>query len=542
MKKNIFLVALILSVIFSLSACSSTAQEPIDTKIDVETVQNPIDTQTDINSLEQNDSENNASNDSETESSVVENPQVNGGNNVCTVHHIDYHTYNSCLANYVGYDSFREWFDQYSVPVEASPNGCIYPNSNIYEFIHYFDIPQDVLIKFYNEFLLPDYNIDLLYNGTAEDVDQYYRSVSDARRIEEIKISNFQELKFAIRLNNIDAFPEKMNCAEYSLIEMMLMTDTPVEFIYDRIERTRKKHGDSIYGSQYEYDFSLLNEKNRSELEKKINEHSAFYLDCIFCGITPYESRYEKQETETKIFDIEHDNVNEHSGGSTGCQVHGVEYHAIPNSLVNYVGDSEAVSEWLANVTENKTADGCPGTKACIYDFVVHFEIPKSVFIELYNDHTMRYDYPIDLLYSGTAEEIDTYYRAVDEDKELEKIKWTNLNSLKMDLVALIRDKTGESVKYREHSVIELVKMAGISEKELLVMETARVQADGENNILNASFNYDMRLLATDNKSVESLISEHSAYYLDCLFCGITPYETPYERQVGTLNAETQVD
>lgn len=307
MKKNIFFVALILSVICWLLACSSTVQDPIDTQIDIDTVQDPVSTQTNINSVGQNNSESITSNDSEIESPVFENPQVNGGTTVCTVHHVDYHTYDSCLTDYVGNELFWEWFNKYSIPAEDPHDGCMYPTSNIYEFIHYFNISQDVLIKFYNEFLIQDYNIELLYNGTAEDVDQYYRSVSDARRIEEIKISNFRELKFAIRLNNIDAFPEIMNYGEYSLIEMMLMTDTPVEFIYDRIERTKKAHGDSVYGSQFEYDFRLLNEKNRSELEKEINEHSAFYLDCIFCGVIPYESRYEKQEAETKIFDMKHD-------------------------------------------------------------------------------------------------------------------------------------------------------------------------------------------------------------------------------------------
>lgn len=270
-----------------LSACSSIVQEPIDTQNDIDTVQSP--------DSEQNDTGGITSGDLETKSEVAENTQVNGGTKVCMVHHIDYHTYDSCLTDYVGYDSFKEWFDQYSIPMEDASGGCMYPNSNIYEFIHYFDIPRDVLIKFYNEFSITDYNIELLYDGTAKENDQYYRSISDAQRIEEIKMSNFKELKYAIRLKNVDAFPEIMNYDEYSLIEMMLITDTPLDFIYDRIERTKKKHGDSIYGSQYEYDFSVFNEKSRAKLEKDINEHSAFYLDCIFCGVTPYETRYERQ-------------------------------------------------------------------------------------------------------------------------------------------------------------------------------------------------------------------------------------------------------
>lgn len=297
MKKNIFLITLMVLVVFSLSACSSIVQEPIDAQKDIDTVQNA--------DVEHNTTGNVTPGASETQSVEIENTQVNGGTQVCAVHHIDYHTYDSYLTDYVGYDSFREWFTQYSIPVEDASGGCLYPKSNIYEFIHHFDISKDVLIKLYNEFSITDYNIELLYDGTAEENDQYYRSISDAQRIEEIKMSNFKELKVAIRLNNIDAFPEIMNYDEYSLIEMMLITDTPLDFIYDRIERTKKKHGDSIYGSQYEYDFSVFNEKNRAKLEKDINEHSAFYLDCIFCGVTPYETKYEKQISENEKLNLD---------------------------------------------------------------------------------------------------------------------------------------------------------------------------------------------------------------------------------------------
>lgn len=298
MKKNIFFAIYILLGIFSLTSCSSTMQEPVDTRIDIDTVQETIDTQTDIETTEYHNSENITPNDTETDNTDVEIPQVNCGNNVCTVHHINYHAYDQCLTHYVGYDVFWEWFNKYSISVAPSPNGCIYPNSNIYEFIRYFDVPQDVFVTFYNEFLTGDYNIELLYNGTAEDNDLYYRSISDDQKIEEIKITNFKELKYAIRLNNIDAFPEIVNNGDYSLIEMMLMTDTPVEFIYERIERKQKKHG--IYASQYEYDLKLLEETDREELEKLISEHSAFYLDCLFCGITPYETRYEQQIAKNK--------------------------------------------------------------------------------------------------------------------------------------------------------------------------------------------------------------------------------------------------
>ncbi len=235
-------------------------------------------------------------------------------------------------------------------------------------------------------------------------------------------------------------------------------------------------------------------------------------------------------------------NNNSGNGGSTGCQVHGIEYHSIPSSLVNYVGDSGAVAEWLASVTKNITDEGCPSSTANIYGFIEYFKIPKNIFIELYNEQTMRCDYPIDLLYSGTADEVDAYYRTFDSDKELEKIKWSNLNELKMDVVALICEKSGESLNFRKHSIIELMKIAEISPKELLAIEANKVVANSSESILETAFNYDMSILSEDTKSIESLISEHSVYYLDCMFCGIEPYETPYERQVYTTKDDSEIN
>ena len=37
----------------------------------------------------------------------------------------------------------------------------------------------------------------------------------------------------------------------------------------------------------------------------------------------------------------------------------------------------------------------------------------------------------------------------------------------------------------------------------------------------------------------KELLSEHSAFYQDCVLLGITPYETPYEKQVADLAAKS---
>lgn len=226
--------------------------------------------------------------------------QSNGGTNICTVHSPDYHRFSTCLADYVGYDIFMDWFESNGIPALNTSEGCLYPNANIYECIRYFNVPKDVLIELYNENSLPNYNIDLLYNGTAEEVDKYYRSIPEDQIIEEIMLTNFKKIKMNLLLNHLEIFKDNTNVDSYSLIEMMAMTDTSVDSIMKMIEDDRKSNSASIYSSHFNYNFNLFDEKNGAKTEKMIREHSPFYLDCLFCGITPYETRYEQQVAKNK--------------------------------------------------------------------------------------------------------------------------------------------------------------------------------------------------------------------------------------------------
>lgn len=286
MAKKIIFIILTITLVCSFGACSSVSENMRDT------------TEEEIIITNENE---------DVIESISADEGTNGGTKVCLIHSSDYHCFSSYLTDYVGDDVFMNWFKSTDASDKNTDGGCLYPEQNIYEFIRYFDFPKEVLIELYNEYLLPNYNIDLLYNGTADENDQYYRSISDAQRVEDIKFSNLNEIKIRILLQNLDVFNSNTNINSYSLIEMMQMTKTPVDTVQNVITNSSKANDINIFSSQFDYDFSMFEAKDEENLYKLVNEHSPFYLDCIICGLTPYETRYEKQVAENKEISVKSD-------------------------------------------------------------------------------------------------------------------------------------------------------------------------------------------------------------------------------------------
>ena len=101
-----------------------------------------------------------------------------GGTNVCTVHSVmSYHSYSQEMIDLVGEENFNEWINasEKSVPRD----GCAFPDSNVFQFINHFGIKREELEQvyyntpcYYNRVL----NLDVLYSGDSELVDEYYRN------------------------------------------------------------------------------------------------------------------------------------------------------------------------------------------------------------------------------------------------------------------------------------------------------------------------------------------------------------------------------
>jgi len=78
----------------------------------------------------------------------------------------------------------------------------MYPTANLYYFIREFDFPKEEFIKIYNSnpllYYNDDFNIDLLYNGTYEEADLYYREALE-NPAESYRKLHFVQIKDSIR-------------------------------------------------------------------------------------------------------------------------------------------------------------------------------------------------------------------------------------------------------------------------------------------------------------------------------------------------------
>ncbi len=97
----------------------------------------------------------------------------------CPIHSFDYHSFPGDLIDYVGQDAFDTWCDPYQTPDE---NGCY--ESNIYNFIHDFNIPYEVFAEWYYgySYYWDDHAPALLYSDDIAAVEQYYSRSAEIKR------------------------------------------------------------------------------------------------------------------------------------------------------------------------------------------------------------------------------------------------------------------------------------------------------------------------------------------------------------------------
>lgn len=129
--------------------------------------------------------------------------------------------YNSLTTSFEGFSGMwadcidakliREWASAY----EGMDYLQFIENVNIYTFIRALNIPKDMFYEvcyLTNDYYSTDYDIELLYNGTFEDVKEYYRN-SKEREPEFRKKSN--ELKIKLSLLQLVKAKDSKNATEY---------------------------------------------------------------------------------------------------------------------------------------------------------------------------------------------------------------------------------------------------------------------------------------------------------------------------------------
>jgi len=220
---------------------------------------------------------------------------INLGPGVCSVHSESYHSYPYELMKYVGLDKAYAWIEKGENESEGyNDRGCPWKDS-IYSFIHDFDIPKDVFVKWYNEtdrYYFYDYDIDLLFEGTAEENDVYYRDFLERRNTVMAKRSTFDQVKgyvFTVWMPEIFAvLGEDITQSKVSLAEMVYVLELPREELEAIIAKAKE-----LVPTRPRYNCNLdLIYNQREYVEGLIKEHSAFYVDLLICGEEPREQAY----------------------------------------------------------------------------------------------------------------------------------------------------------------------------------------------------------------------------------------------------------
>ena len=222
------------------------------------------------------------------------------------------------------------------------------------------------------------------------------------------------------------------------------------------------------------------------------------------------------------------------SGGTGICGVHAEAYHSYPQPWLDYVG-MDAFIAWNQAEHDAHGADenGCPYPTTNAYTFIHTFNYPKERFIEEYNTHPfVDYDYQVDLLYGDDATAVDAYYREGTNWHTAQAEEAMHLRDMKWNLIDKYPDKLRDYVNWKEHSLLEMLEIAGI---DLNDAQALSAQDASLNEDLPLHFDAVATMSADEQKE---LMTAHSAFYQDCVLLGETPYETPYEKQVAD-NAAT---
>ena len=222
------------------------------------------------------------------------------------------------------------------------------------------------------------------------------------------------------------------------------------------------------------------------------------------------------------------------SGGTSPCYVHDMLYHCFPYTWVETVGE-DAFNAWFAETETALSEDenGCPYPLQNVYTFIHAFNYPKGVFVEQYNtDITIDWCFQVDLLYGNDPAAAESYYRTSQAEISKQRKKNEALRTLKWDLLDQYPDKLQSYVNWKEHSLLEMLEIAGI---DLSDAQALTAQASSASEDLPLHFDAVATMSADEQKE---LMTEHSAFYQDCVLLGETPYETPYEKQVADNAAQ----
>ena len=104
------------------------------------------------------------------------------------------------------------------------------------------------------------------------------------------------------------------------------------------------------------------------------------------------------------------------------------------------------------------------------------------------------------------------------------------LGDWKYDLRQQYPEQFRDYNNWKTHSLLEMLATVGTDFGDLKTLNETAAQ-------YGLQLRFDT-IAAMDADALNSLLTEHSAFYQDCVLLGETPYETPYEKQVADNAAQ----
>ena len=453
-------------------------------------------------------------------------PPANGGTGMCGIHAELYHSYPQPWIEYVGEDAFITWNQTEHDTHGPDENGCPCPTTNVYTFIHTFNYPKERFIEEYNThpWVNYDYQIDLLYGDDPAAVDAYYREGTNWHTAQAEEAMHLRDMKW----NLIDKYPDKLrdyvNWKEHSLLEMLEIVGI------DPSDAQALTAQDASLNEDLPLHFDAVAAMSADEQKELMTEHSAFYQDCVLLGETPYETPYEKQVADNE----ETARIKKERGLDLCAQIccaHNLLYHSYFDPWIAYVG-ADTLEAWsnAEILAHYPSTVECPYPTANVYNFIHTFNYPKERFIEDFNTVLgIEYDYPVDLLYGDDPAAVERYFaELVDRHTKMEEDA-ERLGDWKYDLRQQYPEQFRDYYNWKQHSLLEMLTASGADLSDAKALnETA------------AQYGLQLRFdtIAAMDADALTALTEHSAFYQDCVLLGETPYETPYEKQVADNAAQ----
>lgn len=337
-----------------------------------------------------------------------------GGVIKCTEHYYSYHTIPGALINLVGSSEYEEWLNLLNDDKTIHEATCQNP-LNIKMFIDYFDISREEYEEVCDLLTYCEVDRDVLFNSTDAEIDQYFRNVNELEN-QGKKRNHYLRVQDYIRMTYKD---------ELSTIEIDHIIDCIPKYVallgIDRaeLEGYIKKAADDIKNDlgvcyTFDYDLDMIYGDNGEVVLKLTDDMTTNELNEMFCKV----GRYANSDYDF-IEDTENTDNNTDKpaiGGSSYCEVHYPTYHMIGSGIIEYIG-KERFEEWYKSIAESgeipELPEGC-NRPINIKMIIDHFDIPMDDFAEsCYFPSDSAYN--LNLLYNGTLEEIDEYFRDLEQ-------------------------------------------------------------------------------------------------------------------------------